>query len=86
MCHAKERIYKSQEAERDRYIVGQLLIPHDVLAMHPFEIEKNASEEGLVYSWIICWLNSPPPGGEAPGGVTHIAPDHSDHIDWPDDL
>lgn len=86
MGHAKEQMYEAREAERDRYIAGELHISDDVLAMHPFDIEENVSDKGLVYSWMIRWDDGPPPGVKADGGVTHIPPHHSDDIDWPDDI
>jgi hypothetical protein len=85
MGRAKEPLIEAREAERDHYIAGELHVAEDVLALYPFEIEENANDEGLVYSWMIRWDDGPPPGVKADSGVTLIPPWHSDDIDWPDD-
>lgn len=74
------------EARQAAYVAGQLLISEEVLAQYPYEAERIESDEGVPYYVALTWQNGPPPGVDATAGFTSIAIDHSDRIDWPDDI
>jgi hypothetical protein len=76
MGSAKEHLFENQQAEIDRHVADELGISVSDLEEHPYEIEEDASDDGLVYGWAIRWEDGPPPGVETNGDVNFIQQYH----------
>lgn len=55
------------EARQDAAIARALGISVDALDEHPYEIDENASDDGLVYSVRLLWSTTVPEGVDASG-------------------
>ncbi|KQN83017.1 hypothetical protein ASE90_09720 [Sphingomonas sp. Leaf67] len=60
---------ESMEQHRNAYIAQALGIDVDTLDDYPFELDDNASNDGLVYSWRVLWDDEAPPGVDVSGDV-----------------
>jgi len=59
---SNQQLEEAMERRQDEYIASQLGVSVDVLDDHPFQIDENASDDGLVYSWRILWDDAAPEG------------------------
>lgn len=72
------------ERRQDAYIAGRLGVTVEMLDDYPYQIDENASDDGLVYSWRIMWEDTAPEGvtvyGEAGSLWSEVQPggDESD--------
>lgn len=76
-------LFEDAEERRSReHIARALGISLDELDEHPYNIEENSSDDGLVYSWRIFWEVSPPEGvsafGPEGGQWTDVAVQHDE--------
>ena len=75
------------DLRRDAHVAQALGISLDTLNDYPFEIDANASDDGLIYSWHILWDDRAPPGVAVNGDIGSLwsdipeAPDASDEDD-----
>lgn len=58
---------EAQERRLTAYIAGELGISVDVLDEYPFDLDENASRDGVVYNWRVLWNDEVPPGVDAHG-------------------
>jgi hypothetical protein len=59
---SNRQLEEAIEQRQDQYIARQLGISTETLGDHPFQIDENSSDDGLVYSWRILWDDTPPEG------------------------
>lgn len=85
MGSAKERMFEIRQKEIDRHVAGELGIAVSDLQDHPYEIDENASDDGVVYGWAITWDDEAPPGVSEDGGVTVIQACHAEDPEGPED-
>ena len=62
---------EAQERRLHEYVAGELGVPVAVLDAYPYQLEENASKDGLVYNWRVCWEDVPPQGVTAFGPERH---------------
>lgn len=63
----EEEREQTQELRLNQHIARELGISLDVLEDHPYRLDENSSDDGVVYSWRIFWHKSPPAGVTAHG-------------------
>ena len=72
---------------REEYVASALDVSVETLEDYPFQLDENASDDGVVYSWRILWDEEAPPGVDvngAPGSLWSdipAAPDEPDEDD-----
>ncbi len=59
---SNRQMEEAAEQRLSSYIAQQLGVSIDALDEHPFQIEENASDDGIIYSWRILWDDTPPEG------------------------
>lgn len=57
----------AMEARQEAAIARALRITVDALREHPYEIDENVSDDGLVYSVRLLWSATAPPGVDVSG-------------------
>lgn len=78
---------EAMERRRDEYVAGALGISPDVLDDYPFQLDENASDDGVVYGWRVLWDEEAPPGVDVNGTSGSLwsdipaAPDEPDEDD-----
>lgn len=85
MSSAKERMSVVRQEEIDRYIAQELGIAVSDLKDHPYQLDEDASDDGVVYGWAITWDEDAPPGIKTVGGVTSIRPHYFEEPEGPED-
>ena len=85
MGSAKERMFEIMQEEIDRHVAGELGVAVSDLADYPYEVDENASDDGVVYGWAITWDDDAPPGVTADGGITLIQAFQSEEPEGPED-
>ena len=51
----------AMERRSDEYAAGALGISVDTLDDYPFQLDENASDDGVVYGWRVLWDEEAPP-------------------------
>ena len=75
------------ERRRDEYVASTLGVSVETLEDHPFELDENASDDGVVYGWRVLWDDEAPPGVDVNGAAGSLwsdipaAPDEPDEDD-----
>ena len=78
---------EAMERRRDAYVAQALGISVATLDDYPFDLDENASDDGVVYGWRVLWNKEAPPGVDANGTSGLLwsdipaAPDESDEDD-----
>ncbi len=60
MGQAKDMLFEQQEQEFNMRLANYLGISEDDLSEIEYEIDRDASEGGVIYSYIFVILNEPP--------------------------
>lgn len=77
----------AMERRRDEYFASALSVSVETLADYPFELDENASDDGVVYGWRVLWDDEAPPGVDVNGAAGSLwsnipaAPDEPDEDD-----
>jgi hypothetical protein len=75
------------ERRSDEYVARALGISVETLDDYPFQLDENASDDGVVYGWRVLWDEEAPPGLHVNGAVGSLwsdipaAPDEPDEDD-----
>ncbi|NBW07265.1 MAG: hypothetical protein EBR82_04490 [Caulobacteraceae bacterium] len=69
---SSQQLEEAMERRQDEYIARQLGVSVEVLDDHPFQIDENASDDGLVYSWRILWDDRAPEGVPVHGHTGYL--------------
>ena len=59
----------AMEQRRDEYVASALGVSVETLEDHPFELDENASDDGVVYGWRVLWDDEAPPGVDVNGAA-----------------
>ena len=77
----------AMERRGDMYVARSLGISVETLDDYPFQLDENASEDGVVYGWRVFWDEEAPPGVDLNGAAGSLwsnipaAPDQPDEED-----
>ena len=77
----------AMERRRDEYVASTLGISIEMLEDYPFELDENASDDGVVYGWRVLWDDEAPHGVDVNGAAGSLwsdipaAPDEHDEDD-----
>lgn len=85
MGSAKDQFFERRQAEIDRHVAEELDISESDLADFPYELDEEASEDGVTYGWAVRWEDGAPPGVDVTGGVSYIQPLHEEEPEEPED-
>ena len=50
----------TMERRRDEYVASALGVSVETLDDYPFELDENASDDGVVYGWRVLWDEEAP--------------------------
>lgn len=59
---SSRQLEDAAERRQAEYIAGALGCTVEALADHPYQLDENASDDGVVYSWRVLWDDTAPPG------------------------
>ncbi|MEZ0498330.1 hypothetical protein ACAX61_18805 [Sphingomonas sp. IW22] len=78
---------EAMERRQDEYVASALGISIETLDDYPFQLDENASDDGVVYGWRVMWDEEAPPGVDVNGADGSLwsdipaAPDEPDEDD-----
>ena len=75
----------AMEQRRDEYVASALGVSVETLEDHPFELDENASDAGVVYGWRVLWDDEAPPGVDVNGAAGSLWSDIPAEPDGPDE-
>lgn len=61
------QLEEAAERRQAAYIAGAVGCPVEALDDHPYQLDENASDDGVVYSWRVLWDDTAPPGVSTEG-------------------
>ena len=80
------RAYEDAMQRRsDEYVAGALGISVETLDDYPFQLDENASDDGVVYGWRVLWDEEAPPGLDVNGAAGSLWSDIPAAPDEPDE-
>ncbi|MCU6455977.1 hypothetical protein LPN01_18015 [Sphingomonas sp. A2-49] len=77
----------AMERRSDEYVARALGVSVEALDDYPFQLDENASDDGVVYGWRVLWDEEAPPGVDVNGATGSqwsdipAAPDEPDEDD-----
>jgi hypothetical protein len=84
MGSAKDQLFDTAQASIDHHVAEELGISEDDLAQFPYELDENASDDGVSYGWVVRWDDGAPPGVNVTGGVSFIQALHEEEPEEPE--
>lgn len=75
----------AMERRRDGCVASALGVSVGTLEDYPFQLDENASDDGVVYGWRVLWDEEAPPGINVNGAVGSLWSDIPAAPDGPDE-
>ena len=75
----------AMERRRDEYVASALGVSIETLEDYPFELDENASDDGVVYGWRVLWDDEAPSGVDVNGAAGSLWSDIPAEPDGPDE-